>query len=105
VSAAIDVAQTWGRPYSLRRLYPCGIAQTAAMNGVRLVHQPRAQMKSLEPIQDRIEVLASKALEDVVEEAEARDGVKVTSVEVQVADTPSGQPRLDLSVTVERQKP
>jgi hypothetical protein len=62
-------------------------------------------MKSLEPIQDRIEVLASKALEDVVEEAEAKDGVKVTTVEVQVADTPSGQPTLDVSVTVERQKP
>jgi hypothetical protein len=74
------------------------------MGGVRWV-STEAPMKSLEPIQDRIEVLASKALEDVVEEAEARDGVKVTNVEVQVGNTPPGHPTLDVSVTVKRNKP
>ena len=61
-------------------------------------------MKPLAPIQDRIDALATLALENVVEEAENRDLVKVTNVEVKVADTPAGHPVLDVSVTVKREK-
>lgn len=60
-------------------------------------------MKSLAPIQLRIDALASQALEQVVTEAETRDDVKVTDVEVHVAaDAPCGQPALDVRVTVQR---
>lgn len=59
-------------------------------------------MTSLTAIQNRIDALASEALEEIVEEVEARDGVKVTDMQVQVADTPSGQPALEVNVTIER---
>ncbi len=62
-------------------------------------------MKQLAPIQARIEALASEALEHVVEEAEARDTVKVTKVVVQVASTPLGHPALDVSVVIQREQP
>lgn len=57
------------------------------------------------PIQNRIDSLASDALEKVIEEAETKDHVKVTGVEVQVADTPPKQPAVDVTVTVESVPP
>lgn len=61
-------------------------------------------MKELAPIRDRIEALAAEALEDVVQEAEARDEVKVIDVVVHVADTPVAQPSIDVSVTVKQDR-
>ena len=51
------------------------------------------------------ESLASEALEKVIQEAETKDDVKVTDVEVQVADMPPKQPAVDVTVTVERVPP
>jgi len=56
----------------------------------------------MKEITDRIDSLASQALEAVVEEAETRDDVKVTHVEVTVADSPPGHPSVDVNVTIER---
>jgi len=57
-------------------------------------------MKNLINIRDRVDALASQALEEVVKEAEVKDSVKVTQVQVNVGNAPSGHPALDVTVEI-----
>lgn len=59
-------------------------------------------MKSVEAVRNRLDALASEALEHVIEKVEKTDDVKVTDVQVEVASHAPGEPLLDVSVTVER---
>ena len=59
-------------------------------------------MKAVEEVRDRLDAMASEALEKVIGKAEIAEEVHVTDVRVDVAPHPPGLPTVDVSVTVKR---
>ena len=64
-------------------------------------------MPNLTAIQERFDALAAEALEDLIEDVEKKNPVKVTDLDVQLVPSPgdhSGCPAVAVNLTVERTK-
>ncbi|HXD41653.1 MAG TPA: hypothetical protein VN649_13890 [Ramlibacter sp.] len=64
-------------------------------------------MANLTAIQERFDALAAEALEDLIEDVEKRNPVKVTDLDVQLVPNPdshSSCPAVEVNLTVERTK-
>jgi hypothetical protein len=64
-------------------------------------------MANLTAIQDRFDALAAAALEDLIEDVEKKNPVKVTDLDVQLVPTSDNHPScpaVEVNLTVERTK-
>ena len=64
-------------------------------------------MANLTAIQDRFDALATEALEDLIEDVENKNPVKVTDLDVHLVPNPgahSSCPAVEVNLTVERTK-